>query len=583
MLILQRKNRSKSIPMKRFSLFFITILLLITGCAEPASIEHPLDGDSMERPAYLQIDQEQAKRMMQQDDGHVIVDVRRQDEYDAGHIPGAILIPNESIGTEPPKELPDFNQIILVYCRSGNRSKQAAEKLGQMGYSRVYEFGGIIDWTGEIITKSVEETPADPNDYSGYYENGSYDVVRIEKNGDGYTMSVNLYRLTSLTEGTVSASEEGVVFYTVDAAGNPMTVSFYRDGEKYALRVDQSTWPLLETGTVIGDLERIGDVPPVLPMEEDFERGDLIDPADLPDAPQSHYVFQPKVCSVYMEEIFGKDMCEAWYNLVDAVMAGEDTFACKDQHTYDWVMGQFPERLFPVLTEIIDYAWDRENSVIDGVASFTWLVPPEEAAAKIEEFGSTIEGILNKVLEDDYSDVEKALALYDYFSKTYTYDYETADKMYEVYVDYTSSYRFFETGIGICHEISSAYSYLLMQVGVDATIMMGDDHQWSYVRINGHNYHIDPTFVISDQGSLAYFMMTDEQREATGYSKAGYIICSNYTQDYPHPDYTADDDTFRPIWSHSLEAFFPSEDKILCWQYSEGWEKIYMEFDYSGF
>ena len=67
MLILQRKNRSKSIPMKRFSLFFITILLLITGCAEPASIEHPLDGDSMERPAYLQIDQEQAKRMMQQD------------------------------------------------------------------------------------------------------------------------------------------------------------------------------------------------------------------------------------------------------------------------------------------------------------------------------------------------------------------------------------------------------------------------------------------------------------------------------------------------------------------------------------
>jgi hypothetical protein len=155
--------------------------------------------------------------------------------------------------------------------------------------------------------------------------------------------------------------------------------------------------------------------------------------------------------------------------------------------------------------------------------------------------------------------------------------------MSDIYVDYTSSYRFFETGIGICHEISTAYSYLLLQAGVDATIMMGHDHQWSYVRINGHNYHIDPTFVISNQGSLSYFMMTDEQREATGYSKAGYIICSNYTQDYPHPDYTADDDTFRPIWSHSLEAFFPSEDKILCWQYDEGWEKNYMEFDYSGF
>ena len=76
---------------------------------------------------------------------------------------------------------------------------------------------------------------------------------------------------------------------------------------------------------------------------------------------QSSYVFQPKVCSVYMEEVFGKEMCETWFHLVDAVMAGEDTFACPDQHTYDWVMGQFPIRCFPVLTELIDFAYDREN------------------------------------------------------------------------------------------------------------------------------------------------------------------------------------------------------------------------------
>ena len=89
---------------------------------------------------------------MLREDGHVIVDVRRQDEYEAGHIPGAILIPNESIGTEPPKQLPDLDQIILVYCRSGNRSRQAARKLSAMGYTRVYEFGGINAWTGEIVT-----------------------------------------------------------------------------------------------------------------------------------------------------------------------------------------------------------------------------------------------------------------------------------------------------------------------------------------------------------------------------------------------------------------------------------------------
>ncbi|MBE5838377.1 MAG: rhodanese-like domain-containing protein [Butyrivibrio sp.] len=82
---------------------------------------------------------------MGKDDDHIVVDVRRTDEYAAGHIPGAILIPNEEIGTEQPAELPDLDQIILIYCRSGNRSKQASQKLADMGYTNVYEFGGIID------------------------------------------------------------------------------------------------------------------------------------------------------------------------------------------------------------------------------------------------------------------------------------------------------------------------------------------------------------------------------------------------------------------------------------------------------
>ena len=102
--------------------------------------------------SYHQITQAEAKEMMKKEDGHVIVDVRRQDEYDTGHIPGAILIPNESIGTEKPQELPDLNQIILVYCRSGNRSRQAAQKLFDMGYTNIYEIGGINTWDGEIVT-----------------------------------------------------------------------------------------------------------------------------------------------------------------------------------------------------------------------------------------------------------------------------------------------------------------------------------------------------------------------------------------------------------------------------------------------
>ena len=135
---------------KNTILFFAAILFLLTGCASRGQV---MDGDGMLN-SYKQISQEQAKEMMEKDDGHVVVDVRRQDEYDAGHIPGAILIPNESINKDQPEELPDLNQIILVYCRSGNRSKQAAQKLFDMGYTNIYEFGGITDWTGEIVTEA---------------------------------------------------------------------------------------------------------------------------------------------------------------------------------------------------------------------------------------------------------------------------------------------------------------------------------------------------------------------------------------------------------------------------------------------
>ena len=122
---------------------------------QKAIVGQVLDGDDMVR-SYRQIDQETARQMMEAGDGHVVVDVRRQDEYDAGHIPGAILIPNESITTERPEELPDLNQVILIYCRSVNRSKQAAQKLFDMGYTNIYEFGGINTWTGDIVTGQGE-------------------------------------------------------------------------------------------------------------------------------------------------------------------------------------------------------------------------------------------------------------------------------------------------------------------------------------------------------------------------------------------------------------------------------------------
>lgn len=89
--------------------------------------------------------------MMEEESNYIILDVRTPEEFSEKHIPGAINIPNETIGTEEVPELPDKDQLILIYCRSGNRSKQASEKLVRLGYTNIVEFGGINDWPGDTV------------------------------------------------------------------------------------------------------------------------------------------------------------------------------------------------------------------------------------------------------------------------------------------------------------------------------------------------------------------------------------------------------------------------------------------------
>ena len=126
--------------MKRILPIFLAALLLV-GCAAPA-----------EEITYRQVNMDEAITMMEEGTGYIILDVRTPEEFAERHIPGAINIPNETIGTEEIPELPDKDQLILVYCRSGNRSKQASEKLAALGYTNIVEFGGINDWPGEIVT-----------------------------------------------------------------------------------------------------------------------------------------------------------------------------------------------------------------------------------------------------------------------------------------------------------------------------------------------------------------------------------------------------------------------------------------------
>ena len=117
-------------------------LLLLSGCAAQVQKEQ----------SYRQINMDEAIAMMEAESDYIILDVRTPEEFSEKHIPGAINIANETIGSEEIPEVPDKDQLILVYCRSGNRSKQASEKLVALGYTNIIEFGGINDWPGEVVS-----------------------------------------------------------------------------------------------------------------------------------------------------------------------------------------------------------------------------------------------------------------------------------------------------------------------------------------------------------------------------------------------------------------------------------------------
>ena len=124
--------------MKRIVMLFLSLLLLLTGCGGNAA-----DG------SYHQITQEEAKEMMDTQEV-IILDVREQDEYDSGHIPGAVLLPVGTIDEDTAAAaIPEKDSMLLVYCRSGNRSKTASSKLAELGYTNIYEFGGINTWPYE--------------------------------------------------------------------------------------------------------------------------------------------------------------------------------------------------------------------------------------------------------------------------------------------------------------------------------------------------------------------------------------------------------------------------------------------------
>ena len=127
--------------MKKVGVLLLVVMLL-TACGQ--------DTENNREAVYVNITAEEAKQIMDTEEDYIILDVRTQEEYDQGHIPGAILIPDTEVEVTAEDVLTDKDQLILVYCRSGRRSKLASEILVELGYTNIKEFGGIIDWPYEI-------------------------------------------------------------------------------------------------------------------------------------------------------------------------------------------------------------------------------------------------------------------------------------------------------------------------------------------------------------------------------------------------------------------------------------------------
>ena len=138
----------------------VLLCILLSGCGDATSIgiiggaDGPTSvivSEKGEKEMYQQITAEEAKKIMDSGEEHLILDTREQEEFDDGHIPNAILIPYTEIENKAEEMFPDKDKLILVYCRSGRRSKIAAESLSKLGYTNVKEFGGIIDWKYEVV------------------------------------------------------------------------------------------------------------------------------------------------------------------------------------------------------------------------------------------------------------------------------------------------------------------------------------------------------------------------------------------------------------------------------------------------
>ena len=215
-----------------------------------------------------------------------------------------------------------------------------------------------------------------------------------------------------------------------------------------------------------------------------------------------HHEFKAFVYSDFYREIYDKDTEETFRAYCEAVSTGGTEFVCKSD---DFMI---TTHLKMLASEFMPIAYKYANITTidaDNVAHIDYGMSTDAFLTKLEEFEAKVTQVLDETCKAGYSDAENAIAIYDYFAKNFTY------------TTYTSSYVVIMEENGVCQDFASAYDYLLGQVGIDACVcnsMLNNQypHTWSLIRIDGEYYHADPTFALSNPGTIRYFGFTDERR-----------------------------------------------------------------------
>ena len=296
--------------------------------------------------------------------------------------------------------------------------------------------------------------------------------------------------------------------------------------------------------------------------------GDCIHPENMRNNDGTKHTFNPHVFSSYYLAEHGEKAMQTFFNYVDAVRAGEEYYECPDRDAVGWDSGRFATYFYPVMNQL-----SNTEYLGNGRAKIYYSIPKEEVLEKINDFEKRICDILDNVIEEDYTDFEKTLALYEFMTEYCTYDYDALDSDDIEFLSQESGYRVLMEKKGICWEISCLYKYLLLQCGIDVEEAGADPvdpeedpHAWNYIVLDGQAYLVDATWGLTDKRKpdLKYFLFTDNVRV----KRDGFIYESFDIADYQNtgmPEvypYNANDDRYKDLWNGTYLAFDQDEKCI---------------------